>query len=933
MPLDLGTIFSSIEVRTGGIKKGGDEAARMLDQLAVKVANKTKEIGGAIESVGRTLSISLAAPIAALGVASFKTAATMDGLKRGLVAVAGSSQEAEKQLTRLKRVAELPGLGMEEAIRGSIRLQAAGLSAKLAEKSLQSFGNALATVGGGKAELDGVTLALSQISAKGKVFAEEINQINERVPQIRKIMELAFGTSDTERIQKMGLTSTQFIEKVTDQLAKLPQVTGGVQNALENFGDSAKRALTAVGDSILPIATNLLNKVTPAIDEVGKRFRELPNNVKEFVLGSAGVVAISSLAVLAIGKITSAVGELKLAFLALATPIKALSGLIENSGLLRLLPILTNPAALTAGLLVGGAGPAGRGGDLNLTQRFPDPKKRAEYIEKLQREAEKSYDDAVSRLSKLGSKPSGPSKRTGIAGLDETLDAMFGAGDGNRPGDSANREELEALVKSIKDGMAARQKVLDDLWASISKVTVATAKPGKVIDARATSDAEIELLQLSRRAKDRERAAILTADKEYMKAVNQDGVEQSVAFKVRQAKINQAHDVYTKEVQQAVEKIQKSHQAAMDMVSKGRKAAGSLMLAGVGAVADLTTVSDASRKSAGQVDTSFLSWISPELGRVLDMDAADKAAKRMSDFVDGQFVLVDRKRALMREQDALMQEGKQKNADRIGGGMLDSFGNAAVGIANTARGAVRTAENIADRVRRAARQHLDFGEELGIMLADKFGNAFGRGTERHFRQIGRNIEGVFENLFENILSGQKNFLQAFLDDFKRMVIRLIAQIAASKVMELLTRLFGGKAAMDGGAGGAGGAGGGAKGSFSAGLGAAGAGIGFLAGGPAGAAIGGAAGSIFAAAGSIFGFADGGRPPVGRFSLVGERGPELVKFDRGATVFPSGTMPTGVDEMGGGGINIHGPVHIHGVTDIPSLSRALGIHIKRTLPYR
>ena len=35
---------------------------------------------------------------------------------------------------------------------------------------------------------------------------------------------------------------------------------------------------------------------------------------------------------------------------------------------------------------------------------------------------------------------------------------------------------------------------------------------------------------------------------------------------------------------------------------------------------------------------------------------------------------------------------------------------------------------------------------------------------------------------------------------------------------------------------------------------------------------------------IPGFADGGRPPIGEVSLVGERGPELVKFDSPATVY-------------------------------------------------
>ena len=43
--------------------------------------------------------------------------------------------------------------------------------------------------------------------------------------------------------------------------------------------------------------------------------------------------------------------------------------------------------------------------------------------------------------------------------------------------------------------------------------------------------------------------------------------------------------------------------------------------------------------------------------------------------------------------------------------------------------------------------------------------------------------------------------------------------------------------------------------------------------------------------SIFGgfFADGGRPPVGRPSVVGERGPELFVPDRAGTIVPNNAL--------------------------------------------
>jgi hypothetical protein len=51
-----------------------------------------------------------------------------------------------------------------------------------------------------------------------------------------------------------------------------------------------------------------------------------------------------------------------------------------------------------------------------------------------------------------------------------------------------------------------------------------------------------------------------------------------------------------------------------------------------------------------------------------------------------------------------------------------------------------------------------------------------------------------------------------------------------------------------------------------------------------------------ASGGVKGFAEGGRPPVGIASLVGERGPELFVPDSAGTILPNGVMP----RSGGGG---------------------------------
>jgi len=220
-------------------------------------------IGGWTAVIGAVASVG--AGLVALGVESSKQAASMESDRLALSAYTHSAEELNYELGRLKEVARLPGLGLQEAIRGSSALQAVGFDSRMAERALLAFGNALASVGRGKDDLDGVIVALSQIVSKGTVSAEEINQIAERVPQIRAIMASAFGTADTEQIAK-NFSVDQFISGIIAGAEKLPKVAGGAANAFENASDAIKNAMASIGDAINAYAVPAINKIADFIN-------------------------------------------------------------------------------------------------------------------------------------------------------------------------------------------------------------------------------------------------------------------------------------------------------------------------------------------------------------------------------------------------------------------------------------------------------------------------------------------------------------------------------------------------------------------------------------------------------------------------------------------------------------------------------------------
>ncbi len=334
---------------TSGMR-GAREETQKTGRQVQETGKQMENTARALSTVGTTLTVGLTAPLLALGRQAIKTTVQLDGLKRGLVAVSGSSAEADKQLKRLETAAKLPGLGFQQAIQGTIRLQAAGIAAQKSEKALIAMGGALATVGKGKAQLDLVTLALSQIATKSKVSAEEINQLKEQLPQIGEWMKTAFGTADTELIQKAGIAPKAFLAALIDTAAKSKQTTAGLRDDFDNATDSIERSLDRLGQNIAPKAARFLTALADKAEELSTAFGKLPRGSQDLLvtLGLVGLSAGPGLA--AIGAIAQLALNLKALGVSMATlGVVGAGGLVVLAGIVSFLPHI-NAAAETQDL-------------------------------------------------------------------------------------------------------------------------------------------------------------------------------------------------------------------------------------------------------------------------------------------------------------------------------------------------------------------------------------------------------------------------------------------------------------------------------------------------------------------------------------------------------------------------------------------------------
>lgn len=273
-----------------GLKLGEFQAGLL------KAEKQLKRFGDNMARTGRELTQNLTLPILGVGAGAIKAFSDIERLEKGLTAVMGSSEAAAIELQNLREVAKLPGLGFEEAVQGSIRLQSVGLSANEARDTLSAFGAAIAATGGSAQNLESVQYQLTQMISKNRILQEDFSIIQENVPLVGKAIEAAFGTRNIEQIRNSGISAAEFNRRLIEQLKILPEVqnvTGGLGNAFENFGDSVKVSFAELGRSI-NTALNLegvLDGLANAVQNVVDYFKSLSPETQRFIVISAAVVA------------------------------------------------------------------------------------------------------------------------------------------------------------------------------------------------------------------------------------------------------------------------------------------------------------------------------------------------------------------------------------------------------------------------------------------------------------------------------------------------------------------------------------------------------------------------------------------------------------------------------------------------------------------
>jgi tape measure domain-containing protein len=257
-------------------------------------------------------------------------------------------------MEKLRKVAENPGLALPEVVKASASLQSVGMNADAARETITQFGNAVARAGGGAEQFDGVVLALSQISAVGKVTQEDLNQIKERLPEFARVMKEEFGVVTAEGIRELGISSEEFIQRSVGALGNLERANGGLANTFDNLKDNVSASLAELGKAINE--TLNLEAVAAALSAGLQRlvdgFKSLNPETQGFIVKAGLLVAALGPAIFVVGKLISTFGALIGTTRLIMTTVKNLSTVISGA----FAKILANPAILGVTLAIAAVG-------------------------------------------------------------------------------------------------------------------------------------------------------------------------------------------------------------------------------------------------------------------------------------------------------------------------------------------------------------------------------------------------------------------------------------------------------------------------------------------------------------------------------------------------------------------------------------------------
>ena len=232
---EVARLSVAIGADTSDLEKGSAKAQSIVQGFGGAMSSILAGIG---QGIGQSVFSTITEGLGAIKSAAVDLNSSLEQSKIAFTTMLGSAENADKFLKELQQFAAKTPFEFPDLVDASKRMFAFGFESKQVVPLLTAVGNAVAAVGGGRDVINGVTLALGQMRAKGKVSAEEMGQLAER------------GIPAWEMLaNKLGVDIPKAMEMTSKGLVKAETFIEAFQEGVEKkFGGMMeKQAVTFEG--------------------------------------------------------------------------------------------------------------------------------------------------------------------------------------------------------------------------------------------------------------------------------------------------------------------------------------------------------------------------------------------------------------------------------------------------------------------------------------------------------------------------------------------------------------------------------------------------------------------------------------------------------------------------------------------------------------
>jgi tape measure domain-containing protein len=259
------------------IVKAQDRASKTINNIGKSfdsISKRAEKAMGVVSAIG----LAGGAGLTAVMVEGIKMNSTLEQSEARWTTLLKSSEKAEKQMAWIKSYAKQTPFDYKAIDQTATSLMGMGLGLKDVQKWMPALGDAAAVLGGGSDTVNGLGLALGQMNAKGKVSAEEMQQLAERGVNAWQMLADGMGMTQGE-VRKLSEDGKLLAEDALPLIYEGMQKTfgGGTQNlmksttgqamlARENFatlaGTLTQGAFDWFGANVLPLINSGLEALT-----------------------------------------------------------------------------------------------------------------------------------------------------------------------------------------------------------------------------------------------------------------------------------------------------------------------------------------------------------------------------------------------------------------------------------------------------------------------------------------------------------------------------------------------------------------------------------------------------------------------------------------------------------------------------------------------